>query len=479
MKIWKEVISPGEVFYTGADGKPAKLDATPEDIRYWHDQGKAMLASGLSIPIPLEHDTDCLPLTVAEKAAKQLKSNTGWVEDYAIRPGDKLYSLCNVEDEEAARKLPSTIKFTSPWLNSFQDGNGKKWDGVITHLALTNRPRIVRQEPFKLQNIAAALSLLPAQATTRKALPAGGIAISRAGILDKGKPRFQGAFSIWSGVKLDTNPLPSLKKKEAPADDEKPKGEEKPPPKSDKPAEKLVDTDVDVPEDEMDTASILCDLLSIYGFECGEDMTEENCVQRVIQAVMAKLKSEKDMETPPDKNKPPAAGTPPPGPTIQEAPPMYMSLADIKEKAKTITDPVTRQLFDAMLAVQEKEGKTAQALRQNALDAAKVRRDQRVERLAKRLSPGTRDALLAQVKDAKLSLGDDGVVKDDASVMLDMMEKTIKDVATDVPELLRKDYSFLEQPHPEEFNGGISDERAEKLAEEISKKVGSPLVSSR
>lgn len=195
MLVEKEVIRPGSYWYRDeATGQPRKLVVTPELTRYWHEQGNAMLATGLTVPVPCEHDFNAHPMTPAEK----LKNNAGWVRSYSLK-GDALFSSVDVEDEALAAKLPKTIRWTSPWINSFTDGNGKEWKNVISHLALTTRPRIIDQEPFG--SIAAALSMATPskpQTTSEK-----GYCLSRAGLLDeKGQPVFSAAFSIWSGVKL-------------------------------------------------------------------------------------------------------------------------------------------------------------------------------------------------------------------------------------------------------------------------------------
>ena len=106
-----------------------------------------MIAAGLSIPIPVEHQADARPLTPSEKAADRLRNNSGWIEDYEIRDGN-LWALHDIRDESISKKLDTTIKFVSPWVSSFTDGSGRKWEDVIGHVALTTRPRIAKQKPF-------------------------------------------------------------------------------------------------------------------------------------------------------------------------------------------------------------------------------------------------------------------------------------------------------------------------------------------
>lgn len=200
MLIEKEVIRPGTFWYRDSDtGAPRKLVVTPELTSYWHEQGNAMLSAGLTVPVPFEHDFDAHPMTPADK----LKNNAGWVDKYFLK-GDRLFSTVDIQDADVAKKLPGTIRWTSPWINSFTDGSGKEWQNVISHLALTTRPRIVEQAPFG--SVAAALSI----ATPIKSWDEAGdkgICLSRAGMItNDGKPLYPMAFSLFSnGVVLGTD----------------------------------------------------------------------------------------------------------------------------------------------------------------------------------------------------------------------------------------------------------------------------------
>lgn len=206
----KEVIRPGTYWYRDQEtGQPRKLVVTPELTRYWHEQGNAMLANGLTVPVPVEHDFNAHPMTPAEK----LLNNAGWIDGYFFkkvknRDGtevDALFSKVDIKDEELRKKLPHTIKWTSPWINSFVDGNGKEWKNVISHLALTTRPRIIEQEPFG--SVAAALSMAEEVKVdaTSKVSGAGGLCLSRAGLLLGDGPAYPMAFSMMTGIPLATD----------------------------------------------------------------------------------------------------------------------------------------------------------------------------------------------------------------------------------------------------------------------------------
>lgn len=209
MLIEKEIIAPGSYYYTdSSNGTPRRLDVSSDLTAYWCDQGTKMIASGLTIPVPFEHDFNAHPMTPKE----QILNNAGEVKEYKLKDFDDpirgkvrnaLFGVVEVQDPDAKRKIGHSIRWTSPWINSFTDGNGKQWQNVISHLALTTRPRITRQEPFP--SIAAALSLA-APLESIKQTPREGIYLSRACEIVESSglllPRYPVAFSLFSGVAL-------------------------------------------------------------------------------------------------------------------------------------------------------------------------------------------------------------------------------------------------------------------------------------
>lgn len=204
MLIEKEVIAPGTYWYTDEKtGVPRKLDVSADMTKWWHQQGSKMLGHGLPIPVPYEHDFDQHPMTAKDK----LLNNAGGVKEYRLKSftdpirgevKDALFSVVEVTDPKVEEKINNgSIKWTSPWINSFTDGDGRKWNNVISHLALTTRPRITRQLPFG--SVAAALSMA-SPTTLRTDQPNDGLCLSRAGLLLKGRPAYPVAFSLFSGA---------------------------------------------------------------------------------------------------------------------------------------------------------------------------------------------------------------------------------------------------------------------------------------
>lgn len=513
MLVEKEVIRPGCYWYRDeTSGLPRKLVVTPELAKYWCDQGNAMLNAGLTVPVPYEHDFDAHPMTPAEK----LKNNSGWVKEYRLGDGkggtgDRLFGVVDITDEEVGKKLPHTIRWTSPWINSFTDGNGREWKNVISHLALTTRPRIVEQAPFG--SVSAALSMAVPILDWSEA-PNVGLCLSRAGLLaDSGLPRYPVAFSmLMIGKSLAMGAMPNGKKPNASAMPDADAGAN-----ADASAvngdalDDGTDDDVDIPDDgdptndstidlapfndpagDIKMEELLCDLLQALGVPMPDESNEAEFKRHLYEAVMSKIKEltskgmggasdqsngKPDQNKPPDQN--PHASQPKskgqPNPLIQqEQQPMYMSLEEINK----LPDPMrgvalamyneNQQLRKEMDASK----KVTDSLRDAKLREADMARAQRVSLLGK-LSPRVKadlDAMLALPAMA-LSMGDGGTVIDPMAKTLAMLEKGL----ADLPRLLTTDVSMAHvQAHPRDEDM-LTDEKLDEIANGLSRMMGCPV----
>ncbi len=515
MLIEKEIIRPGTYWYRDQEsGLPRKLVVTPELTRYWNEQGNAMLSAGLTVPVPFEHDFNVHPMTPADK----LLNNAGWVKEYRQHdgkgnPGDRLFGVVDVQDEGIAAKLPGTIRWTSPWINSFTDGKGKEWKNVISHLALTTRPRIVEQAPFG--SIAAALSMATDGVVVSYCL-------SRAGRLVRRKrdkhvcPLYPIAFSMLSGAVLGDGDMPSPKSPKG-------KGKKPPIPGGDDTDDDATDADADAddiggledmdgspmpgdddptndsnidlppfndPAGDIGMEELLCDLLQALGVPMPDASNENEFKRHLYEAVMSKIKEltskgmggqQDQMNQKPDQNKPPnqnphasQAKNPQQNPLIQQEPqPMYMSLEEINK----LPDPM-RGVALAMYAENQKlrtemeaSKKITDSLRDGKLKEAATARASRVTLLSK-LSPRVKadlDAMLASPSCA-LSMGDGGSVVDPMAQTLAVLEKGL----ADLPRLLTTDASALSvHPQPTDADA-LSDERANEIADMMARQMGCP-----
>ncbi len=519
MLVEKEVIRPGTYWYVDEKtGVPHKWVVTSETTKYLDDQGNKMLACGLSIPIPCEHDFQAHPMTPADR----LKNNAGQVKEFRLK-GDTLWSVCDIQDEEIARKIPKTIRWTSPWINSFVDGSGRSWNNVVAHLALTTRPRVTKQSPFP--SIAAALSL--ATPINLKDVGNDGFVVSKAGrLIEKDKklrPEFPMAFSMLvGGIKLGDD-MPPKKKKHIEGDDDNPSpsgegpaakkrmgeegggssgGGDKPPKKKDKEGageggegggmddgeggEDYGD-DNDMMSDFADKAGdikmeeLLCDLLGALGIQVEAAAGEAGFKRALYNAAMTKIyeltgkgQGGGMADT---LNQPPTGqgNNTPPNPLIQqEQQPMYMSLTDIDK----ISDPTMKTIALSMYNENVKlrgqldaNTKTVTSLRDVKLKEENVKRSNRVALLGK-MSPRVKadlDAMIAQPSMA-LSMGDGGAVVDPMAQTLAVLEKGL----SDMPRLLTtpaSEIALAAQPTDADI---LSEERANEISDSLAKMMGCP-----
>lgn len=510
MLIEKEIIRPGRYWYREeGSGLPRVLDATPEFVRHLREQGSAMLSSGLTVPVPFEHDFGAHPMTPADK----LRNNSGWVKEYRLKDihdpktnrtiKDVLFGVVDVTDEATAKKLPHTIRWTSPWITSFTDGKGKQWNNVISHLALTTRPRIVEQQPFP--SVAAALSL----ATEVKASTDGGgggagstgptgahgFCLSRAGRLFIGKkskrqrPRYPMAFSMWAGgVRLaEEDEIPKKKvpgEEDELPDDELPEGDEMgapmpPPMPGAGMMNPLMDQNGDVGMEEL-----LCDLLNALGVHMPDNVGEHEFKRALYEATMGKIKeltagaqAGGQQGAGPDQaatNTISPAGGQQGNPIIQqEQQPMYMSLDDIRkldEPLKSVALSMYNETVKANAKAAEAE-KVLNSLRDAKLAEASSARQKRVGLLSK-LSPRVKqdlDVMLA-LPSMALSLGDGGQVVDPMATTLAVLEKGL----ADMPRLLTTEAAALAvQPQPRDGDE-MTPEQVDAIADSFARSMGAP-----
>ena len=514
MLIEKEVIAPGTYWYSDEKtGLPRKLDVTPDLTKYWQEQGNLMLSSGLTVPVPFEHDFNAHPMTPKDK----LLNNSGWTKEYKIKD-DKLFAVLDVQDDEVYKKLPKTIRWTSPWINSFTDGNGRQWNNVISHIALTTRPRITKQAPFG--SVAAALSMATDVVFDKDAKSAqvgsDGFFLSRAGRLGKLKgsgqlaPRYPIAFSMMSGVAFGEFPPPKKGKTPPPKGDkasgdkppmpeeggefepeagEKPAGEGTTPDDGDPTNDGKVDLEpYGDPKGDVKMEELLCDLLSALGVHCEKAGDEGSFKRNLYTAAMTKIHELTGRNLNPDEAKPGQIKNQPiqpkpqqnqtaqPNPLVQqEQQPMYMALSI--DDINNLPDPL-KGVALSMYAENQKLRTELEANSKatNSLRDAKLKEenDKRIARvnLLSRISPKIKTDLetMLTAPSMALSMGDGGTVVDPMSNTLTMLEKSLGDI----PRLLITDTASLAvQPHPTDSEM-MSNEDSDKLADSFARMMGCP-----
>lgn len=527
MLIEKEVIAPGTYWYLDQKTSvPHKWVVTPETTKHLQEQGNKMVALGLPIPIPFEHDFQAHPMTPAE----QLKSNAGQVKEYRIRDAkdpvtkemrkDVLFSICDIQDPDAVKKIPKSIRWTSPWVTSFVDGDGRAWNNVIAHLALTARPRVTKQSPFP--SIAAAMAF--ALTTPNDVIdltkpgPEKGFVVSKAArLIEKNKkfePEYPMAFSMLAGgIALADDPASDIGKgkKEKTKPKEEGGGGDTPPPKkkskeeggSNGPPDDDGDEggengggEVDVPEGmsefsdkagDVAMEEVLADLLGALGIHLEGTVGETQFKRALYNAAMTKIheltgKAQGDPMADTTTQPPPGqgAGGAPPNPLIkQEQPPMYMSLDDINKIPDQLTKGVMLSMYNDNVKLRNEadaDRKTTASLRDAKLKDENAKRTSRINLIGK-MSPRVKadlDAMLA-LPSMALSMGDGGTVVDPMAQTLMVLEKGL----ADMPRLLTTPSDqVIAMAQPTDADA-LTEQRADEIADSLARQMGCPPVQKK
>lgn len=146
-KLKVEVLAPKRLA-VGVDsqGKPVYRTFTAEDCKRYVLQGNRMIGDGVAIPSCWGHRDDAKPLSADEATTAFARGTVGFVERYQL-DGNRAVAIVDVPDEEDAKRA-AIVRYASPEIERFVDGNGKDWGEVVTHLALTPRPRQHQQQPI-------------------------------------------------------------------------------------------------------------------------------------------------------------------------------------------------------------------------------------------------------------------------------------------------------------------------------------------
>lgn len=133
-----------------ADGGKRFATFTAKHCQRYAEQGKAMLAKGLNLPVCWEHRSDAKPKHLSDDDRKSEKARfgiAGHVEEIELDSQNRVWANVEIPDEADAKQA-SKLRFCSPEIDNFTDGDGHDWGEVITHVALTPRPRQYDQPPI-------------------------------------------------------------------------------------------------------------------------------------------------------------------------------------------------------------------------------------------------------------------------------------------------------------------------------------------
>lgn len=153
MPLFEQTFLKPAKYYTG-NGRFTTIDA--EFIKN-HVAGTArLLADGHRVPILFEHaesgsDEGAPVQAQRDKLADTVKHAAGWLVDVKAKDGgNEAVHVLEVPDENIAKKLRSgEIRYTSPEFRpTWIDGKGRVYQNIISHVALTHKPRSTDQSAF-------------------------------------------------------------------------------------------------------------------------------------------------------------------------------------------------------------------------------------------------------------------------------------------------------------------------------------------
>lgn len=148
-RLKAQVLAPGERLVPTANGR-RRVTFTPEYVRAQVERNNAMLAAKIPVPASWEHRSDAKPGSSSpdDMASARAKGVAGHVEQYTLEDG-KAFVVLDIPDE-ADSKQAKTVRFVSPRIDRFVDGNGKDWGEVFTHVAITPKP-VQHEQPAMIE----------------------------------------------------------------------------------------------------------------------------------------------------------------------------------------------------------------------------------------------------------------------------------------------------------------------------------------
>ena len=137
----KDIMRCGIFKVPAEDGSRLTLSVDKTRLQSWATKIREWVACGLNIPV-----------IDSETHKETTQTNVGRIVDAKV-VGDRLYATLSLIGDDA-RKMAARNEVSVMIKPVFVDGDGRKWQDVITHLALTPKPVVNQQE---LPKIAASL----------------------------------------------------------------------------------------------------------------------------------------------------------------------------------------------------------------------------------------------------------------------------------------------------------------------------------
>lgn len=150
----KTFFAPGTVRNAAGENRTF----TREELGEYAQQTNQLLLAGYDVPLTLEHpklfseESDPMPWKTREGRADLMRNTVGRLRGIEQNPDGSVDHILDVPDPKLhADLLSGKIRYTSPeFRESWQDAEGRTWQNIISHFALTHQARNrAGQGPFQ------------------------------------------------------------------------------------------------------------------------------------------------------------------------------------------------------------------------------------------------------------------------------------------------------------------------------------------
>ena len=159
----KEILPVGKYVPMTKDGTRVIREFTEKDIREYANTGNCMLAAGLKIPAPFNHDAKAFP------GSTDAFNNAGYWTSFVVEKNatgkQAMFGLVDAVGDISdvntpAGKIGTSVKEVSiHGKETWTDGLGRTWNKAPLHIALCLNPVVPGQSNFELQADSFALSM--------------------------------------------------------------------------------------------------------------------------------------------------------------------------------------------------------------------------------------------------------------------------------------------------------------------------------
>ena len=148
-RFTKTILKTGT--YHSPDGV---VEVTPERLKHWQTQFKAMQQAKQVIPVGWDHADDesaLQPISLSSyKKKRSARDTIGRLVDFAVKEDGSAEITLDIRDPRAREQAERNNVYVSPVIfDSWKDGHGNEYRDVITHVDFVNHPVDHSQGPFE------------------------------------------------------------------------------------------------------------------------------------------------------------------------------------------------------------------------------------------------------------------------------------------------------------------------------------------